>query len=223
MPRSARRKWCIAVIGDVVESRRIEQRATAQESLHELIEFLNKLLDDSILAPFSLSRGDEIQALVARADILPDVLWHTAARFRHSAIRFGFGLGELSTSLAPLPMETDGPAWWAARTAVKNAAATRRTGGVWQGFGADDQVLTAVGTLLGHIRGRLTPRQRAVVERLRSGADMVQVAEGLGITKQAVSSIVAAAGWRAYQEGEEAWRSLLSEYDYSNEWRNARL
>jgi hypothetical protein len=211
------------VIGDVVESRRIEQRATAQESLHDLLAFLNKVLDDSVLAPFSLSRGDEIQALVSRAEILPDVLWYTAARFRFSAVRFGFGLGELSTSLAPVPMATDGPAWWAARNAVTNAAVTRRIGGVWQGFGEDDQVLTALGTLLVHIRSRLTPRQRAVIERLRSGADMVQVAEDLGISKQAVSTIVAAAGWRAYQEGEDAWKLLLREYDYSEAWRDARL
>jgi hypothetical protein len=151
------------------------------------------------------------------------VLWYTAVRFRHSALRFGFGLGELSTPLSPLPMQTDGPAWWAARKAVENAAATRRTGGVWQGFGADDQVLTAFGTLLAHIRGRLTQRQRAVIEQLRSGADMVQVAEQLGISKQAVSSIVAAAGWRAYQEGEDTWKLLLREYDYSSAWRDARL
>jgi hypothetical protein len=224
MPRrSAGQKSCIAVIGDVVESRRIEQRAKAQDLLQDLLAFYNATFSESILAPFSLSRGDEIQALLVHAAVAPDILWHAAVRFPHSAIRFGFGVGELSTPLAPLPMQTDGPAWWAARKAVENAAATRRNGGVWQGFDGDDQVLTAFGTLLGHVRGRLTQRQRAVLEQLRSGADMVQVAERLGITKQAVSGIVAAAGWRAYQEGEAALTSLLSTYDYANEWKNARL
>jgi hypothetical protein len=217
------RKQCIAVIGDVVESRKIKQREAAQQGLQELLAFLNAAFGKGVLAPFSLSRGDEIQALVVRADILPGVLWHAASRFRHSAIRFGFGLGHLATPLAPLPMQTDGPAWWAARKAVENAAATRRNGGVWRGFGTNDPVLTAFGTLLDHIRGRLTQRQRAVVEQLRSGADMVQAAERLGITKQAVSGIVAAAGWRAYQEGENALRSLLSEYDYSEDWSHAGL
>jgi hypothetical protein len=214
---------CIAVIGDVVNSRQIEQRATAQKRLQLLLAFLNDAFHGSILAPFSLSRGDEIQALVLRAAIVPDVVWEVGVRFPQSPIRFGFGLGQLSTPLAPIPMETDGPAWWAARSAVESAAATRRNGGVWQGFGEADKVLTAFGTLLGHMRGRLTPRQRAVLEQLRSGGEMVQVAERLKISKQAVSGIVAAAGWRAYQEGEAAWRSLLNEYDYADGWGHARV
>jgi SatD family (SatD) len=217
------RKNCIAVIGDVVESRRIRQRAAAQQSLQELLALLNGACGDAVLAPFSLSRGDEIQALVVRADVIPDVLWHAAERFPHSAIRFGFGLGHLTTPLAPLPMLTDGPAWWAARTALENAAATRRNGGVWEGFGSNDPVLTAFGTLLDHIRGKMTPRQRGVVTRLRAGAGMVQAAEGLGISKQAVHGSVRAAGWRAYEEGETAWKVLLREYDYTREWKRARL
>lgn len=220
--RSVHPSPCIAVIGDVVESRRIEHRAEAQKRLQDLLSFLNGAFSNSLLAPFSLSRGDEIQALVLRGAIVPDVLWEVMIRFPHSPIRFGFGLGELSTPLSPLPMETDGPAWWAARKAVENAAATRRHGGVWQGFGNADRVLTALGTLLAHMRGRLTLRQRGVLEQLRSGADMVQVAERLGISKQAVSGIVAAAGWRAYQEGEDAWRSLLGEYDYTDGWTHGR-
>lgn len=221
--RSARQKSCIAVIGDVVNSRRMEQRAAAQERLQDLLSFLNDCFRGSILAPFSLSRGDEIQALLLRAAIVPDLVWEVAFRFPQAPIRFGFGLGQLSTPPSHIPMETDGPAWWAARNAVKTAAATRRNGGVLQGFGEADKVLTAFGTLLGHMRGRLTARQRAVLEQLRSGEEMVQVADRLKISKQAVSGIVAAAGWRAYQEGEEAWRLLLHEYDYTDEWAHARV
>lgn len=223
MVRRTSSRSCIAVIADVVESRRLEKRGAAQQSLQKLLAFLNEMHAESILSPFSLSRGDEIQALLVRADIVPDVLWEVAFRFPHAAIRFGFGLGELSTPLSAVPMQTDGPAWWSARTAVDNAAATRRNGGVWMGFGSDDRVLTAFSTLLAHIRSRLTQRQRSVLELLRAGADMVQAADQLRITKQTVSSIVAAAGWRAYQEGEDALRSVLSAYDYTDRWAHARV
>jgi len=221
--RAERQQPCIAIIGDLVESRKIKQRAVAQQDLQDLLSFLNSSYENAVLAPFSLSRGDEIQALVARADILPDLLWQATFRFPHSAIRFGFGLGRLVTPLAQLPMETDGPAWWAARNAVENAETTRRNGGVWQGFGTSDLVMTAMGTLLDYIRRRFTGRQRAIVQHLRTGADMVQVADVLGITKQAVHGIVRAAGWRAYEEGEDALRTLLSEYAYTEEWKGARV
>lgn len=214
---------CIAVIGDIVQSRRIKDRLAAQDDLGYLLGYLNTALAPHLLAPFRISRGDEIQAIFGCAVVIPDLMWHALTHFAHP-IRFGFGLGELSTRLGDDPRLTDGPAWWNARAAVQSSVQTKRTGGVLVGFGdPDDLALTAFATLLHHMRGRLTERQLAVVSLLRSGLDMVSVAQRLRITKQAVSRIAGAAGWRPYQEGETAWRALLAEHDYSSEWNHARL
>lgn len=214
---------CIAVIGDVVQSRRIKDRSAAQDALYYLLGLLNHTFASDLLAPFRISRGDEIQAIFGCAVVIPDLVWEMKVQFAHP-IRFGFGLGELSTKLGPDPRQTDGPAWWNARAALQNSVQTKRTGGVLGGFGDhEDLTLTAFATLLHHMRGRFTQRQLAVVSLLRSGLDMVTIAERLRVTKQAVSRIAGAAGWRAYQEGEIAWKTLLAEHDYSTEWNHARL
>jgi hypothetical protein len=206
-----------------VQSREIRDRSAAQDDLSDLLGYLNTALAPHLLAPFRISRGDEIQAIFSCAIVIPDLVWDALTHFAHP-IRFGFGLGELSTRLGPDPRQTDGPAWWNARTAVQSSVQTRRTGGVLVGFGdPDDLALTAFATLLHHMRGRFTQRQLAVVSLLRSGLDMVGVAQHLKITKQAVSRIAGAAGWRAYQEGEIAWRKLLAGHDYSSEWNHAQL
>ncbi|WP_420126972.1 SatD family protein [Longimicrobium sp.] len=211
------------MIGDIVQSRRIKDRSAVQDDLHDLINDLNTTLAPHLLAPFRISRGDEIQAIFGRAVAIPDLMWHAMTHFAHP-IRFGFGLGGLSTRLGDDPRQTDGPAWWNARDAVQSSVQTKRTGGVLVGFGdPDDLALTAFATVLNHMRGRLTERQLAVISLLRSGLDMVGVAQRLQITKQAVSRIAGAAGWRPYQEGEMAWRALLARHDYSSEWNHARL
>jgi len=213
---------CIAVIGDVVHSRQIRDRNAAQAELVSLLDSINDRFHTTLLAPFRISSGDEIQALFAAGHALPDLVWESFTDFAHP-IRYGIGRGELNTELGPDPRLTDGPAWWNARSAIRLSVATKRTGGVFIGFGErQDITLTALGTLLQHVRSGLTKRQATVLSLLRSGGDMVRIAEQLKITRQAVSRTASSAGWRAYHEGEAAWKSLLSEYDYAELWSHAR-
>lgn len=212
---------CIAVIGDVVRSRRIRNRTAAQADLQALVAYLNEALRPDLLAPFYISRGDEIQALFARGAAIPDLVWQSSSRFEHP-IRFGIGLGTLNTGFGPDPRLTDGPAWWAARAALQSGIRSRRDGGVFRGFGErPDLVLTGFASVLSQLRNRITRRQKDILSLLRAGSDMAGAAETLGITRQAVSDAARAAGWKAYQEGEAAWQALLEDYDYTNEWKRA--
>jgi hypothetical protein len=221
MPRASSQPSCIAVIADVVRSRRIRNRSAAQTDLEALVAYLNDALRPDLLATFHISRGDEIQALFARGAAIPDLVWEASSRFEHP-IRFGVGLGTLNTGFGPDPRLTDGPAWWAARAALQSGIESRRNGGVFQGFGEkQDLVLTGLATVLSQLRDSLTRRQKAILSLLRAGNDMVRAAETLGITRQAVSDAARAAGWRAYEEGEAAWQALLDDYDYTDEWKRA--
>lgn len=213
---------CLAVIGDVVRSRRIRDRAASQADLEGFVAHLNDAFRPDLLTFVSISRGDEIQALFARGAAIPDVVWESSSRFEHP-IRFGIGLGTLNTGFGLDPRLTDGPVWWAARAALQSGIESRRNGGVFRGFGEkQDLVLTGLASVLAQVRERLTKRQKAILSLLRAGNDMVRAAEMLGITRQAVSDAARAAGWRAYQDGEAGWRALLDDYDYTDEWKRAR-
>lgn len=209
---------CVAVIGDLVGSRRIEARQASHQKLKSVLHGLNVAYAGDLLAPFTISRGDEFQGLLRRGVHLPDIIWEAEAHLGELELRFGIGVGVLNLWPNAIPMETDGPVWWAARHACDLAESTKRQGGVFVGFEENDVPLTAFATLLQHVRSRMTDRQRAVIGHLRAGDDFVAVAERLRITKQAVRTHAVRAGWSAYREGESAWRQLLNRYDFGSEW-----
>ena len=113
----------------------------------------------------------------------------------------------------------DGPVWHAARNAILRAKDANALGGVFEGFGdEDDAILNGFARLLRHFREDLTETQREVVSLSRGGMNRSGIAQKLGITNQALGKHLKAAGWLVYQEGESAWKTALAKYDYSENW-----
>lgn len=214
-------RTCVAIMADMIHSRTLTVREAVQHELIGLVASLNDLCRDSTLAGFTITSGDGFQALLWRAEVIPSVIWHVSDWFPYANFRFGIGHGTLSTRLYETPAWTDGPVWWAARTALQNASRTRRNGGVFAGFGSDDLLLTAFASLIEELRSRLTNRQRTIIQSLRQGNDLVQTGVELGITKQAVHKQARAAGWPALREGEAAWTSVLARYPAAEAKANA--
>ena len=59
----------IVVIGDVVSSRKIKERVTFDRELQEKMA-ARTAYNDFILSPYTLTLGDEIQAVFSQADFL---------------------------------------------------------------------------------------------------------------------------------------------------------
>jgi len=73
----------IAVIADMVKSRELpsSRRALVQKHFEELIARLNKEFRPSIAAKFSITLGDEFQALLRTSTGIPDLLWRLEEQF----------------------------------------------------------------------------------------------------------------------------------------------
>lgn len=112
----------VVLIGDVVASRRHTDRAALQQRLVNALSRANG--SEHVVQPLHPSLGDEFQgatrsladgvrlALLLRLDLLPDV-----------ELRTGIGLGPYAVfDRASRPLSQDGPAWWAARQAIEEAA-----------------------------------------------------------------------------------------------------
>lgn len=108
----------LALIADVVGSRKTADRAALQARLGRILEQLNAR-NAGLLSPYTLTLGDEFQALFARAD---DVLRDAAlimAELYPVRVRFAFGLGDITTAINPKQaLGMDGPAFYAARAAM---------------------------------------------------------------------------------------------------------
>ena len=54
----------VAVIGDIIESRKIENRQAVQLKLQSVLDVVNKKYEKSLASKFMITLGDELQGLV---------------------------------------------------------------------------------------------------------------------------------------------------------------
>ncbi len=167
-----------------------------------------------MLAKFVITVGDEFQALIDDPAILPDVIWDVATGFHDRELRLGFGYGRLDTAVGEYAINVDGPALHLARDAINLAKKDGELGGVFCGFGSDfDRLLNGMARLLWFHRSQRTEQQMRVLGMLRRGMPQVEIAEELQLTRQAISDHARAAGWSAYREGEDGFRSALELFE----------
>lgn len=197
------------VIADLVDSRRHSDRAALQQRVravlaaHASSPLLTQRLEETL--------GDEFQAATARAgdavrlclelrlDLLPDV-----------DTRFGIGIGSLAVfDQGRVPMSQDGPAWWAARSAIeaarRRAASRSRSARTW--VVAAEQESTAAHreaaltrsflVLQDHLLAAMSPLQLSVLRGSLAGARQSTIAEAAGVTQSAVSQALSSSGGKA--------------------------
>ena len=201
----------VAVIADMVQSRELksQQRRAAQLAFATFLKNINTEFRRTVLARFVVTLGDECQGILHDTTVLPDLLWRFD-EFESRKLRVGIGRGVLYTPVGRDAINIDGPALHRARGAIERAKKDRLLGGVFEGFGQDhDSVFNGFARLLHHHRANLSDQQREVVAHLRSGLNQTQTAEKMEVTKQAVSLYAARAGWEAYSEGEQAFKTAL--------------
>ncbi|HEY3704260.1 MAG TPA: SatD family protein [Terracidiphilus sp.] len=206
----------IVIIGDIVASRRLKTstRRSVQQHLLAALKNLNRSMSEGLLAEFTITLGDEFEGVLrpeVAGTIIPDLLWTMEKELAGVPIRFGIGMGGIDTEIVRSPLEMDGPAFHAARTAIDAAAAEEKMGGVFMGFGCEnDLILNGMARLLYYHRNEWSPQQRRVANLLREGKRKHEAADILNLTRQAVSAYARAADWAGYAEGEAAWHMALA-------------
>lgn len=187
----------------------VDQRGSRRD-----IDRVGPLLEDlahlPLLRPFERTAGDEVQAVADDADTVVDLVLELVRR-EHWSIGVGVGTVE-----RPLPTQTRagrGPAFEAAREAVERAKKTPAGVAV---EGTDPQAAAdadAALTLLALMVSRRTPQGHAAVALARRGLTQAEAATELGISKQAVSQRLIAAGWHAEVAGRRLAARLLGRAD----------
>ncbi|MEW6073113.1 MAG: SatD family protein [Planctomycetota bacterium] len=212
----------VALIGDVVSSRRQEDRARFQSHLLDWTRELSEELGPARLAaPLVLTAGDECQALFRKPGWIVHVVQELTDRLFGSAgfppLVFGVGRGTITTGPLPAPPEQasnpallDGSCFHAAREALREARSRR----VWVrflGFGRErDQTLNALFDLMGAVRARWTAKQGACSYQSRLHDTQKEVALLRGIRPSVVSESLKAAHHETILAGEDAAFALLS-------------
>lgn len=110
----------IAIIADIVQSRKLSKRDEIQARLKTCLEQVNQLHQSSLASNFTITLGDEFQALFREPSGLLQALDEITFTMYPVRMRFGIGLGEILTDINPLlSIGADGPAFWNAREAIQ--------------------------------------------------------------------------------------------------------
>jgi hypothetical protein len=207
----------VAVIADLIGSRKVPDRALAQQQLSDAANRVNKLITP--VQPFAATVGDEFQALYADA----------ASAFEATLLlrlwlpegidtRFGIGAGGYRTiSTEPHDIQ-DGSAWWSAREAIDAAKAKqdRRNPALRSWYVVDTEHIgrfpeqqTACAYLISrdYIVGKMRASTRAMLRGSLVGQTQVELAKELGITQGTVSSAMRKSGPSIVIEGVDQIRS----------------
>ncbi|MFW6205726.1 MAG: SatD family protein [Gemmatimonadota bacterium] len=197
-----------ALIGDLVGSRELEDRAEVQVRFRAAIRGLNETWTSELAVPLKLTAGDEVQGLLTDPRAVLAIVLAVSDAVLPARICWGLGRGALSTDLVADVALLDGPCFHRAREAVESAKRSSRwlrAGGVAE---PDGRVLAGLMNLMGAIRSGWTARQAEVVREAR-GRKQVDVAEALGVHRSTISRTLASAHYEEVMEGEEAVQSLL--------------
>jgi SatD family (SatD) len=175
-----------AVIGDLVGSRRLPDRAAAHRALTSALDEVNDRLRPA--HPFAVTTGDEYQgacasladtvlaALLVRLTVLPVV-----------DIRCGIGHGTITVyDAARRPAVQDGPAWWSARDALETIGGPRDSRRTWYVGDGSDRV-NAFLLCRDQVVDRLNERGVRILRLALLGTPQKEIAEAEGVWPSAVS------------------------------------
>lgn len=111
----------IALMGDIVNSKQTSNSSSIQERLKQQLNRVNHSFAQDFASPFTITKGDEFQALCKPNPYIFLMIDQIQLAFRDEVeIRFGIGLGEILTAIDPkLSIGADGPAYWEAQKALK--------------------------------------------------------------------------------------------------------
>lgn len=213
----------IAVIGDIKESKKIENRSIIQEKLSAALKYVNEVYYADISAKFIITLGDEFQGLLSRAEHLFDIIKYIQREMYPVRLRFGVGIGKISTNiLYEAAIGADGPAFYAARATIEELREQERR---HKKQAADIQIaiyntqcfeITEINTVLALMRiiedGWSEKQRYTIWDMAQNGGSQKECAKRMGTTQSTVARRLADGNYITYEQAkktvDEAMRRL---------------
>jgi len=193
---------------DVIASRHQETVVTTKKAQ------LRELTAAALVTPFTFSRGDEIQAVLAGVLSSPALLRKLRYHCLPLQLRIGIGFGRITSGLGAVSSwEMNGPAFHRARQAVDELKQHRhwRTRLISGDPGLDQMVNTLL-NLYDVIQSRWTYPQWEGVMVYEATGSYQEAGQQLGVAFQNVEKRCRAARWWALREAEAAFPQILTQY-----------
>lgn len=177
----------IVLIGDIVRSREITHRSGLQTELKHLLHELS-LENQGIVSPYTITIGDEFQAVFKNADSVFYDVFRILAGIYPVMVRFSFGTGEITTGInTQQALGMDGEAFYNAREGMEKLKSNDALFGI-SGLTPPysdlvNDVMSLVSGLIGEWRNN---NRHFIISYLYENLKVTSMAEKLGISEQAV-------------------------------------
>ena len=110
----------IAIIGDIIDSKKMNDRKSIQIKLNDVLSKINEKYASEIAAKFMITLGDEFQGLLFNGKYTMDIIEQIQREMHPVRIRFGIGVGEITTDInSEMAIGADGPGYYKAREAIE--------------------------------------------------------------------------------------------------------
>jgi len=212
----------IAIIGDIIQSKKLKSRNEIQNKLQGILKDINKKYSDDIASDFMITLGDEFQGLLSCGKNTMNIVSEIEVRMCPVKLRFGIGIGEITTDInRNMPLGADGPAYYNARRMIdklKCIENKRRTSKSYIMIEADgdnsdtELLLNSILLLCSSINRKWSKRQREIIyDFITFGDNQVKTAERLGINQSSVYRGLSNGCYYAYQNAMSTVTKALSE------------
>lgn len=210
----------IAIIGDIIQSKALLNRAQVQDTLHQQLLSINQEYADSIASPFTITTGDEFQALLGPTSHIFQLIEQIQLAMKPVELRFGIGIGEMLTPINKVQsIGSDGPAFWRARQAINHIHDKNDYGASQIALVCDkpelQEMINSLLTTGDFIKSKWTKNQWAILEVLlgdkiyQESFEHQKIAAKLGINPSGFTKRLKASGLKQYLRSRKAANDMI--------------
>ena len=212
----------VAIIGDMKDSRHLENRKEVQTHLQKILNQVNKKYEKDIASRFLITLGDEFQGLLYTGKDVLRIISEIRIQLYPVCLRFGIGFGKITTDIrAEMALGADGPGYYRAREAVeqlKEREKRNRPGPSDICLKMDEKdrgtevMLNTIFNLIYVVEKGWTIRQREIIWDMFLYEDGQQnTARRLNISQPTVQKALAAGGYYTYENALKNAAEILGE------------
>jgi predicted DNA-binding protein YlxM (UPF0122 family) len=206
------------LLGDVIQSRQIDDREHFQKILEYACENLNTMYAESIYAEFKILKGiDEIGGVLSSMSNIYKIISKILEDIYPNTIRFALVFDYIDTSLETRNVtKMDGAAFHKASEMIRELKISK----LMFDMSVEDELLDIAITgqinLIFLLKKNWSATQYNIVREYEKTKKQSEVAKKLGITQQAVSKNLKHSMWKEIRTVEEKINLLLQSYPQHN-------
>lgn len=199
------------ITADIIDS---SMNPNFEQRLKQKLQMLNS---PGLLTPFTLYRGDEIQAVCQQLQTLPNIIRQLRYYSLPLKLRIGVGIGEIETkgSTTNNSWEMNGDAFFKARNALDKIKKDKKPK---TKFATESEIFDLTGNIIYELVDNLvdnwTDAQWEAISILEKQGTYQRTANILNVSRQSVQKRCYAANWELVKNSESALVQLLEYYFY---------